>query len=299
MSTPEFALPKGYLSISQIETYMKCGLQYYYRYIQGKMTPPGIALVTGSSGHAALEMNFTHKAKTMEDAPVADVLDAFSDSYDQKVIEVEHMNKVAKGKEKDRTTKLIEVHQEIMAPSLMPMDQSSVEGEIRMDIGGVPMLGYYDLETPTALIDHKFVGKAKGTNEANDSLQLTFYSKAKGKPDVAFNCLIKQKESKTTHKWSDPRVVMVTGRTRTEADYKWLESVVRFVAAAISAGVFVPAPPDHWACTKRFCGYYDQCRGSGKDVSPTIIALGQSRADSRAKKEKIAEKPTAVFEMGL
>jgi hypothetical protein len=295
----EFNLPKGYLSISQIETYMKCGLQYYYRYVQGKMTPPGIALVTGSSGHAALELNFTHKAETMDDLPVEDVLDKFSDSYDQKVVEVEGMGKVAKGAEKDRTAKLITIHQEIMAPSLMPMDQSSVEGEIRMPIGGVPMLGYFDLETDTALIDHKFVGKAKGTNEANDSLQLTFYSKAKNKPDVAFNCLIKSKPNKAGDKWSDPRVVMVTGRTRTEADYKWLESVVRFVAAAISRGVFVPAPPDHWACTKRFCGYYDQCRGSGKDVSPTIIGVADKIEATAAKKEKKADKPKAVFEMGL
>jgi len=257
-------LPKGYLSISQIEMFIRCPRSYYYRYIKGIKSPPSIALVTGSSGHAALEMNFRFKAKDAgkQDAPVADVLDAFGTEFDERTKELERPNPLTLSHTKDRTYDLISLHQEQVAPGLVPEDENAIEQELKMEIGGIQMLGFADLITPTAVVDHKFVGKTKSVNEASNSLQLTFYAKATGKDTGAFNCLVKSKQSPKTGKWSAPKVQVVPSAPRTQQDYTWLESVVQGVAHAISSGVFPPTDPTTWMCSEKFCGFWHMCRGA-------------------------------------
>jgi len=273
---PGIILPKGYLSVSQIETYLKCGIQYYFRYIEGLISPPSIELGTGKAGHAALELNFTHKAVNGADAPLDEVLDHFSDRFEAEMQDVSSQNATYKGAVKDKTTKLIEIHQDKVAPNLVPASPDDIEGKIEMPIAGIPMVGYYDLATQSTVIDHKFVSRTKSKADADNSLQLTFYARATGKKDVAFNCLIKSNK-RDSGTWSEPRVNIVSGNPRNAQDFQWLESVVRYVANAISAGIFLPAPPDHWACTKKWCGYYHKCRGAGKDVSPKIIQMSGTR----------------------
>jgi hypothetical protein len=291
-------LPKGYLSISQIDTYMRCGLQYFWRYIDGIIIPPTISLVTGSSGHDALEMNFKYKGANRTDAPLEDVLDVFNDSFEEKFAEVEDPTPVSKGNAKDKTVDLITLHHEKMAPAIQPVDEHHVEKKIITDVGGIPMHGFSDVETSTAIIDHKFVGRAKSAADADSSLQLTFYAYAEGKPDVAFNCLVKPKLNKGGT-WSPPSVKMVPGARRTQEDFNWLTSVVRFTANAISAGIFMPADPTSWVCSKTYCGYWHKCRGAGKDIAPIIVGVNgfKDTKPAPAPKPKCAPKDAPVFQL--
>lgn len=306
-----YQLPKGYLSVSQVQMYLKCGIQYYFAYILGIKSPPNIALATGSSGHEALEANFKFKAvdENHQDMPTADVVDAFSTAYDKNIknVPAKQRPKTEVGSNKDRTIKLIEHHQKVMAPKLTPVDENSIEYEFKEVIGGVPMLGFVDLKIPTGIVDHKFVGKAKSVYEANDDLQLTLYSRVEGGTPM-FNCLVKSKQLKSGN-WSEPRTVLVPGKKRTQQQIDWFEQTLQYVAEAISSGTFIPANPTDWWCSDKFCGFWHMCRGAKKDKFPSIITMQETfkskmaEENAKAIKKKAPEapvvdtsKPLPVFE---
>ena len=54
---------KPYLSPTQLETLSKCGMQYYWRYIEGLRVPPGIALIKGGAVHTSVERDMRAKAE--------------------------------------------------------------------------------------------------------------------------------------------------------------------------------------------------------------------------------------------
>jgi len=298
-TTPELTLPRGYLSISQIEMYIRCPRSYYFRYIKGIVSPPSIALVTGSSGHAALEMNFRYKANDPNrmDAPVSDVMDAFSDEFDVRSKELDRGTPLSLSNEKDRTYGLLQKHQEEIAPSLVPESADSVEQELKMEIGGIQMLGYADLVTTDSVVDHKFVGKVKSAADANNSLQLTFYAKATGKDQGAFNCLVKSKLSPKAGRWSVPKVQIVPGAVRTDLDYAWLENVVKSIAISISAGVFPPTDPCSWACSEKFCGFWHMCRGATGGASQLPDSM--VTVDKKIEPKKPVVQPQRVYSLDV
>lgn len=266
--TTVLQLPRGYLSNSQIEMYLKCALQYYFRYILGLKSAPGIALIAGSSGHAALEANFTQKITTFKDLPVQDLIDVLSTEYDKRIVEAEDANKFLRDKTKDGLVQLLKLHQRSTSPNMQPIE-GGVEKEFRFDINGIPMLGFIDLETDQEVFDHKFVSKLKSTGDADNSMQLTLYSMVTGKRNVAFNCLVKPHQNKNS--WSEPKLGLIRGARRDKRHYDWLKTIVTFVADNISHGRFQPTSPDNWACNPKWCGYYSQCRGGRKSLTPSLL----------------------------
>jgi len=258
---------------------MTCGLRYHFRYVKGIISPPSVALVFGSSGHKALEKNFFQKIETKIDLPTQQILDEFSDQFDVKSVEVEDWEGQRPGIIKDKGIRAISLHQREIAPGLQPVEDG-VERELSLAVDGVEMLGYTDLITEKSVIDHKFVGKVRSQGQADNDLQLSYYSYATGKKDVGLNCIIKP-----TPRYPEGKVRMVTSR-RTKKDLEWMEFTIRSVAENISKGVFTPALPDSWACCSRFCGYWDMCRG-GKNY----LALGsvEGRED-----ENVAEPKSLV-----
>lgn len=50
-----------HLSVSQISMYLRCSLQYWFRYIQGIKAPPNLKLTVGKAGHEGLEFENRQK----------------------------------------------------------------------------------------------------------------------------------------------------------------------------------------------------------------------------------------------
>lgn len=256
--------PRGYISISQLNMFIRCGLQYQFRYIDEMVSPPGISLVEGSSIHVALEVGLREKMDTGKIVPVSVMKDAWNDAWKEKKKEVEEWGedgeqKVVKEVE-TRGLYLLNEYHKVKMPVVNPIE---VEQRFWTNIGehNIPVLGYIDMVDQDkidliegrAVVDHKVVKSAKSQGDADSDPQLTLYAKVSHTNRVRFDCLCKTKT---------PKIRSVES-TRTHKDYLWLAKIFDRVAEAINAGTFLPADPTSWVCSQKFCGYYHMCRGKG------------------------------------
>ena len=63
-------MPKPkYLSVSQVNMYLRCPLQYMFRYIEGLKLPPKSAMTLGKSIHFGIEGNYRQKIDSHKDLP--------------------------------------------------------------------------------------------------------------------------------------------------------------------------------------------------------------------------------------
>lgn len=276
-------LPKKYLSISQVNMYLRCSKQYKFRYVHDHKRPPAAPMAVGSSGHAALEVTHHHLVDHEVPAPTEQLLDCFADKWTEISALVEDWEDQDPGSMKDKGVLLVRLYNEQFAPQVRPqVDKNNVRGiekKFEVMVGGVPMLGYIDLidsnsdiamsheelnqirsimgpkwvaeDLRTAIADFKFTGKTMPQAVVDGSIQLTMYSLATGIHAVRFDQLIKTKV---------PKIKRATS-IRTRQDHLWLRHIVREVAEAISKGVFPPTDPTDWCCSPKWCGYWHMCRG--------------------------------------
>jgi len=267
---PRVAIP--HISFSQLSTYTRCSMQYFYAYVMGIRSKPSLALVVGSGGHSALEYNGRHKIKTGQDLAVPDMLDMASTfiEYEQQELDADAATKDEKGEAKDRALASLRVYQTRDAPNINP---AGVEVEFNLDLNT-----YYNEEpiriingkidlitTDTGIIDYKFVGKARSQNEVDISPQLTLYGKV-------FHTLTGKYPSHAGYQ------MFLPGSTRTPADsrgilrdpdlmkpqvqetrFKRLQFQFQQVEKAIRTGIFIPTDNP---MTCAWCGYRDRCQSS-------------------------------------
>ena len=247
-------LPKDHMSVSQVKMYQNCPKQYEFRYIDGLVSPPGVALVEGSSHHATLEINNKQKVKTHEDLDVKEVVSNFCDAFATKCKEIESWDD-SKDAVITRGKGLLEAYMDEHAPAIQP---EAVEMEVHYPLAvgnqDIDVLAYIDLIQKGMLSDYKCVKRTKSQRDADDDLQLAVYSTALDCENVEFICLAKTKVPKVT------RVPSVVTATRK----KWAMQVMRSTIRAISAGVFPVCSPDNFLCCQRFCGYWRKCRGKNE-----------------------------------
>ena len=257
--------PRGYLSISQVNMYQRCGLQYQFRYVDDMVSPPGISLVEGSTIHKALEVGLREKMDTGKAGPVSVMKDVWTDTWKEKRKEVEDWGEDGEDKSRviieKRGLWLLDMYHKTKMPTINPVE---VEKRFWTSVGenNIPVLGYIDLIDQDnldpiggrAVVDHKVVKSAKSQGDADNDPQLTLYAKVSNTNHVRFDCLCKTKT---------PKIVSVKS-TRSNKEYLWLTKIFDKVAKAINAGIFLPADPTGWSCSAKWCGYYNMCRGKGR-----------------------------------
>jgi CRISPR/Cas system-associated exonuclease Cas4 (RecB family) len=265
-----------HFSFSQMNMWMRCGYQYYLRYIEGKIEPPSIALGSGKAIHQSLEYNSLHKMKTERDMDLADLLDIQSDAHDKFVGEVEGASKKDVGTDKDLSAGILTVHRRVHAPAITPI---AVEHEFRVELpddevgGYLPVIGYIDsiAEVPDnrpgppggrviALEDYKKVSKRKGQAAIDLSPQLTLYDYVYNLETDMTTDVIGFRQLGFTKKegpYSQPIY-----RTHVSDDvrrnrWKRVQNQMKQVQRAIKDEVFIPAD-DPMVCG--WCGYKDICQ---------------------------------------
>ena len=260
---------REYESFSSLNTYRRCGMQYYFMYCEGIKAPPSVALIQGSSIHRGQEFNFKQKIESKTDLPLDDVLDCVSDEFEARKTEVEKWENTDPGKAKDETICVAEHVHTTHNPTIQPVE---VEVEYLTECEGVQLKTIIDLIDIDGFIrDVKVVGRAKSQSDADNDMQLTIYSYVTGLKNVVFDCFIKARESEmrfkngclTVHSKKKPRVVTLKS-TRTEKDWQRLANIVPALLKGIKNEVFLPADPTWWGCSERFCGYWHICKYGGK-----------------------------------
>lgn len=199
-------LSKDHISFSQFNMFLRCQMQYYWRYVQGRKERPKLDLIRGKSGHGTLEKNALHKISTQsEDNPLGidlsteEILDIFSTDFDKQVEEMEKEDLDPgedPGRDKDATVEVLRSFRGSIAPSIKPL---AVELPFRTEIPTTadheeplkPVEGKIDqiVEMPrqvtprgrpvvrSATIDYKFPGRLPSNMQAqaNMSTQLAIY----------------------------------------------------------------------------------------------------------------------------
>lgn len=253
-------LPVGHLSPSALDTYLKCPMVYYWRYVEGRKDPPGIAMVNGSAGHMGLEINNRHKKKTGEDLPTKTVVEAYADTLSDKWVEVEDKEGLTKDGVIKTTSPAIANYMEEDAPSILPV---GVEQPFQIDVQGLPVRGFIDIVAESGWVsDYKFPKSRRSPylkqDTAEASIQLATYGRAMGTEKVGYHLMLPVEHLKTKTNPGECRRI-----TTKFTPAKWLEAEEMYlsVARAISAGAFPLCPPNSWNCSPKFCGYYHRCRG--------------------------------------
>lgn len=260
---------RPHLSHSQLEMLGRCEMQWYFRYVLGIKVPPGVAAVIGKGTHGGVEGNLRRKmdwGTPMEGDEVKDTAaDAFRRAWD-KGRPVLSDRDLDEGQALDMAVSLAELHAREVAPQIEPI---AIEQAFLIEIPQLPfdVMGVVDVETPTHVRDTKTKGKKPAKDAAARSLQLGLYhlrATLAGTPEkgVVFDYLIKTRERQYLPIEAHP----------TPDDHVGLMKRFELASASITSGIFKPANPQDWACSERFCGYWERCEfGSRKAVSVGLI----------------------------
>lgn len=255
---------KPHLSISAIETLARCGEQYRRRYIEGEKIPPGIAALVGKGVDDSVTANLGAKIETGalldSDAVIDTARDSVVRQWEAGEVtlteeETDSGPQKVKGAAIDKAAMLSLLHAASTAPTIEP---TAVQRFWRLELSNFPfdLIGYIDVDEARRVRDTKTSGKTPAASTADTSDQLTAYSLARkiidgnGVPEVVLDYLIDKRT---------PQALTLRS-TRTDADFAPFLNRVEASAAVIEAGAFLPASPDSWACSKKFCGYWSTCK---------------------------------------
>ena len=283
-----FETTREHFSFSQLSMYLRCSMQYYFRYVLGLKEPPKLDLARGRAGHTALEGNARHKIATQADQSVEELLDHFTTSFDSEVAEIDKADFDADdnpGKEKDNTVETLRLWRLRDAPKITPHavelefliplppteehhdEVKPINGKIdRIDTRPVVMTPRGRPVLKTTVTDDKFPSRrpSNALEMALMSDQLTLYdlvmTRAGKPPDIlALEHFIPPTKTLPARVELSARDPLQMKKRPREARHERLLYKLRTVARGIRAGIFIPTD-DPKDCS--WCGYRTRCQAS-------------------------------------
>lgn len=251
------------IDFSGVDMYLRCGQQYAFRYLEGKRSPPGIALAEGVGHHAAMEADNKRKIKEGKAYGHKQLTELFVDEFDKLIPVYEKECEEVKtkldweGEDKNGIVARAQVlhldYEKRISTKIVPESaEESFAKEATVKEKTFRLYGQIDLTTKKKVWDYKTSRRAKSQRDADESLQLTLYGWVAEKKEVGLIVLIKDK----------PHVELVES-TRSTGESLWGLEVAASAVEGIRRGVFNLTKPDPmaWHCSRRFCGFYGICRG--------------------------------------
>lgn len=274
---PVFAnprLPKGYLSVSQVSLYLKCGESYKRRYVDGEVTASNGYMVQGRGIHKAAET--LHLSMLAGDPVSIEEMQAvYSDVYDKEIAEAV----ISKEEEEDIPIAQLKdigvgmtTHYRKGALGLLANPDTCVPYPVIVPVAAerifrvvlrpenaepVPFLGVIDLEEIGTVVDLKTKKRPASQLDTDSSLQLTLYCYVTGKPECRLDQLVRPSKTKPT------RYIRTTA-TRMRKETLHALDIVGEVAEDIAAGRFRKTNPENWWCGSTTCPYWSTCRGKNR-----------------------------------
>lgn len=254
-------LPKGTFSHSQYSHWRKCGKSYEFRYVQGLEAPASANMFRGTAVHAGAEAAHRHMIEHKTLPALEDMRSKVSDAFDAGQEQVADWDGEKPGTVKDLAIKLYEKYHTENLPQLRPV---AAEEGFAVKVGTVPMTGYIDLversagfgkptdEDPLVIADLKTSSSKWSAMEVEKDTQLTLYSIVKKTPLVRIDNLVTLKSGPAFHRFESKR-----DASRQRVLQEDLEETAEF----IRQGVFPKTAIDSWACSSKWCAYWQQCRG--------------------------------------
>jgi len=244
---------------SHLQTFLKCGKQYEFRYIKGLVIPPRAALTVGKTVDRAVNANMISKI-VGKPATLEEVLAVTSDEFDKEITSTVLEEDEQPGELKDQAIQLSQLHFKHVAPTIEPV---TVQEEFVIEMeGGYDVGGTMDLTDKDGLIrDTKTAARQNASGyTVSRAFQPAMYDFAyeaiRGERAKGFVFDVLKKPTKriaAEYERHDGKVE--------EDDRNWLFDSIDAVHKAIQAGVALPAPEGSWYCSPKWCGYWNICKG--------------------------------------
>jgi hypothetical protein len=246
-----------HFSFSQIERFLKCGIQWKRIYMDGDRIPPGIALLKGKAFHLGAELNHRQKMQSHVDLRRNEIIDYSVSEFDKSMRNEDVMlnedeksiglEKVS-GEARDSLVSLSDLYVQNAAPTIQPV---MVEERITIDVtdedSGLkvvkPIVCVIDLaDDKNRIRELKTSKKSKSQADVDGSLQIDIesiaYKEKTGRmPDgIIMDTFISTKVPQYKPMFTK----------RTEAIYSRIYKLLFNVQNAIEKEVFMPPPPGSW-----------------------------------------------------
>lgn len=251
------------LSHTSLSTFFQCGERYRFRYEEKIKFPPTPKVIRGRAVDASIDANLRTKIEHGQFIERGDVAEIVL-SATERIIAEEGITlteeEASRGMKhiKDEMVftgrRLAFVHHSLVAPQLTP---THVQREFDIPVGSHKLIGSIDIQEGNRSVrDTKVRDREPAKDEADTSLQLSVYAMAVAHLDgqipakVALDVLIDREEYPYRKRES----------TRARHQFIIVEDRVDAAARAIQAGVFVPADPKDWRCSRAYCPYWEMCR---------------------------------------
>lgn len=252
---PRTPLDIDHLSHSAVQSFLRCPRQWAYAYLEGLRRPPGVALIKGSAVDKAAAFNLRQKISTRTDLPKEDVLEVAEAEMRKDVDENGGASEIdwagtSYPRALDSAIGLTEIHLLHHAPHIQPR---AVQLELHRPLpDGRDFVGYIDfVEEEGSFGDVKTGSRRMGQAAADTDAQPSAYAYLAGEP-IAFK-FWRAIDS------GQRRNEEVIGTLRLQNQIDWYETNALEVSKAINSGIY-PARTDSWACSPRYCGYWQRCQ---------------------------------------
>lgn len=248
------------LSPSRINMWERCQMQYFYREVEGRKTPPGIALVIGGSVDSSVNADLQAKIDTGSLLPLDAVQTTARDHLENEWaggVQQEPDEPADKGDVIDLTVRLATLHHQAVAPLRKPV---AVQHNFGVQVDErTKLTGHIDCLEADAVVDTKTINKTPSEIKGDHMVQVQLYAvgvKANGGPlpsKVKLDYLVKNKTVKT--ELLEAPVTTVTAQSALDR----LSVTARVIHTALKTGDFMPAPADSYICAEKWCGYFSHC----------------------------------------
>jgi len=258
-------MTKPHISQSQVNKYLKCGLQYKYHYIDKVKKPSNGYMLRGSAIDYSANVHFqsyidsdyknrTEDTPYIDDQPInkSDFVDRAVNYHDENSEDVEF--DIPKDKSRDAVSELSEVYYE----GFGTMEPSSVQLKLEQKYDeDLDFIGYADMWFPdkSLVLDNKVWMRDKRTNpDLTKDIQMVKYAEILGAKQVGLAVV--------TYQQGNPVAKLILQ----DITQKHIEVVKRRIDKAVE-GIRkeVYTPPDHsvWWCSEKWCQHWDECDFGG------------------------------------
>jgi hypothetical protein len=261
----------GYLSYSQIETYLKCAHRYFLERVLKVLVPYSVFFAQGSAWAKTLEKTNKHFLRRGEHLGRDALCEWWKTLWSKEAKKVKNWFGENEGLVNERGLKFVRLlyqdHDE--PPDFRPVRvnrKAGVELTCWNQYAGVWVKSVIDLveekKGERMVWDFKLASEARWYNPLN-SLQLDFYRVAVQAPYCGYHIAQKKYGTLATKTNISLGTLEPMGQNLEQTDAR-LTRIVSHVARGISAGSFPPCnPSENNFCSAKWCHHWAGCRGKG------------------------------------
>ena len=245
-------MTKPHISQSQVNKYLKCGLQYKYHYVDKVKKPSNGYMLRGSAIDNSANVHFQNKIEGGKGVSSSQFVDYAVNYHDENSEDIEF--DIPKDKSRDAVSELSAVYYE----GFGTMEPSSVQLKLEQKYDDdLDFIGYADMWFPdkSLVLDNKVWMRDKRANpDLTKDIQMVKYAEILGAKQVGLSVV--------TYVNRVPKVKLIIQ----DITQKHIEVVKRRIDKAVE-GIRkeVYTPPDHsvWWCSEKWCQHWDECDFGG------------------------------------